>query len=354
VGFWACRHAAAVCGARAEPLTAGSRVEIVAVLVTGVAGFLGSHLAERLLADGERVIGLDNFDPFYDPARKLRHLEHALSCRAFTLVRADVRDPAGLARLPDDIEAVVHLAARPGVRGSTRDPLGYLDVNVRGTVSVLEFARRRRVRAFVFASSSAVYGPGSRLPFRETDVGDAPRSPYGVTKRSGEIFCQTYRHLYEIPVAIVRLFSVYGPRVRPDLAFWRFALALAERRPVPVYGDGTVRRDFTFVDDAIDGLVAALAYARAHPDACATVNVGRGEPVAVLDLVRALAGALGVRPRIAWRRGDPADLPATWADLSTARRVLGYGPRVSLAEGVDRFLAWFESEQRPAGARRRA
>jgi UDP-glucuronate 4-epimerase len=310
------------------------------VLVTGAAGFIGSTLADRLLAQGRRVVGLDNFDPFYPEAWKHRNLERALRAPGFRLERVDIRDAAGLARVfaVEGIEAVVHLAALAGVRPSLERPADYADVNVLGTARVLDAAVRGGAAHVVFASSSSVYGERSDGPFRESDRVDRPISPYAATKRAGELLAHPFHHLHGLSVTCARIFTAYGPRQRPDLAVRKFAERMLSGEPVPVYGDGSALRDFTFVDDLVDGLVAALD----RPLGFALLNLGAGRTVSVAQVVATLEGALGVRARIERHPRQPGDVSRTWADISEARRALGYDPRTPFEEGVARFAAWLK------------
>src|SRR5260221_4818361 len=261
-----------------------------AILVTGGAGFIGSHLTDRLLADGREVVVLDNFDPFYDASEKLRNLEKASGSPGYRLVRGDIRDPASVeaafTALP--VEAVVHLAARAGVRPSIEDPVAYASVNLDGTVRLLEACRRRDVRRFVFGSSSSVYGNNLKVPFSEDDPVDHPISPYAATKRGGELLAHTYHHVFGMKVACLRFFTVFGPRQRPDLAIRKFAALMAADRALPVFGDGTSGRDYTFVDDAVDGIVRALDRATGFH----TWNLGGSQPVALNDVIAKLARGL--------------------------------------------------------------
>jgi UDP-glucuronate 4-epimerase len=310
------------------------------VLVTGAAGFIGSTLADRLLAEGRRVVGLDNFDPFYPEAEKRRNLAGALPHPAFRLERADIRDASALARIfaAERIEAVVHLAALAGVRPSLERPGDYSDVNVLGTTRVLDAAVRGRAGHVVFASSSSVYGERSDGPFRETDRVERPISPYAATKRAGELLAHPFHHLHGLSVTCARIFTAYGPRQRPDLAVRKFAERMLAGEPVPIYGDGSAQRDFTFVEDLVDGLVAALD----RPLGFALLNFGAGRTVSVDQVVACLEGALGVRARIERHPRQPGDVSRTWADISEARRALGYDPRTPFAEGVTRFAAWLK------------
>ena len=311
------------------------------VLVTGGAGFIGAHLTRRLLGRGDRVTVLDDFNDFYDPARKRANVAPFLERQDYRLVEGDIRDQAlvdGLFR--QGFDAVVHLAARAGVRPSLREPILYEDVNCIGTLRLLEAARREGPEVFVFGSSSSVYGINRKVPFAEEDEVNQPISPYATTKRAGELLCYNYHHLYGLKISCLRFFTVYGPAQRPEMAIHKFTDLLARGRAVPMYGDGTTRRDYTYVDDILDGLVAALDLA---PD-FEIVNLGGAETTALADLVRWIAEELGVEPRIERLPEQPGDVPITFADVAKAGRLLGYAPRVPIREGLRRFVEWYRNE----------
>ena len=255
------------------------------IVITGAAGFIGSHLTERLLADGCTVVGVDSFDRFYDPAVKRRNIAGPLSNPHFQLVEADIRDASAMEEaIGDDTDVIVHLAARAGVRPSIAEPGLYADVNINGTVGLLEIARQRNIPRFIFASSSSVYGNNEKVPFSEEDNVDFPISPYAATKKAGELICHTYHHLYGTAITCLRFFTVYGPRQRPDLAIHKFARLIEAGTPIPVYGDGTMMRDFTYIDDIIAGVVAAI-------DRCTDYeiyNLGESQPISVKDLIAEL------------------------------------------------------------------
>lgn len=335
------------------PFRAGIRPQ--RILVTGAAGFIGSHLTERLLSAGHEVVGLDNFNDFYDPAIKEENLRVARGDGRFTEVRGDIRDPEIYAALPDDIDTVVHLAAMAGVRPSIEDPLHYQDVNLRGTTLLLEFMRSRGVPRLLFGSSSSVYGDAAPVPFSESDAADLPISPYAATKRAGELLVHTGRHLWGIDAVCLRFFTVYGPRQRPDLAIHKFARLLSEAREIPMYGDGTSERDYTFIDDILDGVEGALRYVTDHPGTYEVVNLGGARTVKLATMIDLLASSMGVRARIARVDDQPGDVRQTFADVSKAERLLGYRPHVSFEEGLRHFVAWFDAEHtasRPVAQRR--
>ncbi len=316
------------------------------VLVTGAAGFIGSILVERLLEEGYRVWGLDNFDSFYSRRIKEANLEVVQEHPAFRFAEGDLRDPAFLSEVFSDaaVDAVVHLAARAGVRPSIEMPEEYFDCNVMGTVRLLETMRRFAVSALVFASSSSVYGArdGDSRPFTEDDPVDRPVSPYAATKRACELICHTYWHLHDIHCHCLRLFTVYGPRQRPDLAIHKFARAILLGEPVPMYGDGSAERDYTYVEDTVDGICRSLEHVRSSANGGFEIlNLGANRTVKLRELIDILAEAMNASPNIRHLPPQPGDVPRTWADISRAHDLLGYQPRVSIEEGLRRFVAWF-------------
>lgn len=318
------------------------------LLVTGGAGFIGSHLTRRLLGRGDRVTVLDDFNDFYDPAKKRKNAAEFAANDAWRLVEGDIRDEALVDRLFAEpaadrgpFDAVIHLAARAGVRPSLKEPILYEDVNCIGTLRLLEAARHHGPKTFVFGSSSSVYGINEKVPFAETDPVDLPISPYATTKRTGELLCFNYAHLYGLRCSCLRFFTVYGPAQRPEMAIHKFTDLLAHGKPVPLYGDGTTRRDYTYVDDIVDGIVAALDLAP-HFE---ILNLGGAETTALVDLVHMIAGELAVEPRIDYLPEQPGDVPITYADVGKARRILGYSPRVPIREGLKRFVSWYKQQQ---------
>jgi UDP-glucuronate 4-epimerase len=308
------------------------------VLVTGAAGFIGSTLVDRLLAEGREVVGYDSFDPFYPEEQKRRNLAAALRSASFHLERGDVRDAAVVDRLfaAGGFQAVVHLAALAGVRPSLERPAVYADVNVHGTAVLLQAAAAQGVPHFVFASSSSVYGEREDGPFRESDPVERPISPYAATKRAGELVAHTFHHAHGLSVTCARIFTAYGPRQRPDLAIRKFAERMRRGEKVPIYGDGHSLRDFTFVDDLVDGLVRALD----RDLGFAILNLGAGRQVSVLEVVKLLEQELSLTAEIEWLPAQMGDVRRTWADIGAARQALGYAPRTSFEEGIGRFAEW--------------
>ena len=321
--------------------TAGSNPvgDDAAVLITGGAGFIGSHLAERLLDAGRRVVVLDNFDSFYDPSIKRRNVEPAVAHKAYRLVEGDIRDGETLESLfgSEPIATVVHLAARAGVRPSIADPVLYSSVNLDGTTRLLEACRRNEVSRFIFGSSSSVYGNNSRVPFSESDAVDHPISPYAATKKAGEVLCHVYHQLYGMDVACLRFFTVYGPRQRPEMAIHKFATALAEGREIEQYGDGSSARDYTYISDIVSGIVRAMERISGY----AVWNLGGSRTITLSDLVREIAQRLGVEARVRQLPQQPGDVDRTWADVTLAQRELDWSPRIDIQRGLDLFLEWF-------------
>lgn len=309
--------------------------------MTGAAGFIGSHLAEALVARGDRVIGIDNFDPYYDPEIKRRNLAGLLADERFTLIEGDINDPQALAAaFAEEIDGVIHLAARAGVRPSIAHPLDYARTNVEGTVSVLEAARRHGVSRFIFGSSSSVYGAANEVPFSEDQRIDRPISPYAATKVAGEALCHTWHHLYDLPVVMLRFFTVYGPRQRPDLAINKFVRLLDAGEPIPQFGDGSSFRDYTFVADIVRGIIAAYD---SDLD-CEIINLGGSTPVRLDELIAAIGAAVGVEPVVEILPDQPGDVPGTYASVEKAKRLLGWEPQVPLVEGLRAFVAWYREQ----------
>jgi len=311
------------------------------ILVTGAAGFIGSHLVERLLSQGRNVVGVDNFDDFYDPQVKRRNISACLTDDNFKLIEADIRDAAAMDKtIGTNIEIVVHLAARAGVRPSIEQPWLYTDVNINGTVVLLEAARRKGVRKFIFGSSSSVYGNNEKVPFSENDEVDSPISPYAATKRAGELLCYTYHHLYDMDITCLRFFTVYGPRQRPDLAIHKFARLIEDGKPIPVYGDGTMMRDFTYIDDVINGTIAAIEKCNGFN----IYNLGESRPISVNDLISQIEKALGKKAQRQYVPAPPGDVRRTFADVSKAVRELGYNPSTPIEAGLAKFVTWLREQ----------
>ncbi len=309
------------------------------VLVTGAAGFIGSHLTERLLANQVAVICLDNFNDFYDPEIKRENIRVFLEDPRFTLREGDIRDQSLVEKIFVDHrpDAVIHLAAMAGVRPSIKDPLLYNDVNVNGTCVLLEAVRKYPVSNFIFGSSSSVYGARDTVPFSEKEDVTRPISPYAATKVAGEILCYTYHHLFNIPVTCLRFFTVYGPRQRPEMAIHLFARLIRDGETVPIFGDGSSRRDYTYIGDIVDGVIRSLE----RPFGYEIINLGESSTVPLKELVTLLEEGLGKKAKLKMLPDQPGDVPVTFADVSRARELLGYEPSISIEKGIKKFVEWF-------------
>lgn len=324
---------------------AANAIKMKDILVTGGAGFIGSHLVDRLIADGgASVTVVDDFNDFYDPRIKRANIASHLERDDFELVEADIADSRAMNDLfaRAGFDCVVHLAARAGVRPSVEDPLAYEESNVRGTFTLLEAARRNGVPKFIFGSSSSVYGLNSKVPFAEEDPIANPISPYAATKIAAEAACRVYSHLYELRVVCLRFFTVYGARQRPDLAIHKFARLISQGQPIPIFGDGTTRRDYTYIDDIISGVRAAMQYDQSQFE---VINLGESQTVELRRLVELLERALGKRAIIDHQPLQPGDVPLTYADVGKARRLLGYEPQTNIEAGIDRFVDWFKKQK---------
>jgi len=348
------------------------------ILVTGAAGFIGSHLCKRLIQEGHHVIALDNFNDFYDPEIKKRNISSLLDTPNFTLIPGDIlnielldaifsSDQEKISRLSLSLEglvhlnhnppatdhpppttslqatdhppqAIIHLAAMAGVRPSLVSPTKYVDVDIKGTVNLLEMARKHEVDKFIFGSSSSVYGINEKIPFSEDDVTDLQISPYATAKKAAEQYCKTYNHLYGVPTAALRFFTVYGPRQRPEMAIHKFARLMKNGERIPMYGDGTSARDYTYVDDIVDGITAAL-----HADYDFEIfNLGNSETIQLRDLIELIGKKMNIDLQIDKQPQQPGDVPITHADITKAENLLGYNPQISIQEGIEKFVRWFK------------
>ena len=312
------------------------------VLLTGAAGFIGSHVAEGLVARGDEVVGLDNFDAFYPRAIKEANVAALRRGPRFRLVEGDIRDATAVAALVTPETVVVHLAARAGVRPSLEEPALYASVNIEGTAVLLEAARRAGARRVVFGSSSSVYGDTAPVPFSEDWPALLPISPYAATKRAGELLCATFAQLYDLRIIALRFFTVYGPRQRPDLAIHKFTRLIAAGQPVPFYGDGSSERDYTYIDDIVGGVIAAVDWTRGPQGALEIVNLGESRTTRLDALVALIARAVGKEARLERLPAQPGDVRRTCADVRKAARVLGYRPTTAVEDGIPRFVRWFE------------
>ncbi len=315
------------------------------ILITGGAGFIGSHLVDNLLATGEcRITVVDDFNDFYDPAIKSENVSLHLENANYHLFRIDIRDKPALETVfaSTRFDCMVHLAARAGVRPSLEQPLLYAETNIRGTMNLLELAREHGIKQFVFGSSSSVYGINAKVPFSEDDSIRQPISPYAATKAAGELLCHTYSHLYGIRCVCLRFFTVYGPRQRPDLAIHKFARLITEGKPLPVFGDGTTRRDYTYIDDVIAGVRAAIDYEASDYE---VINLGESRTVELRELISLLEKTLGTEAKIDRQPLQPGDVPQTFADITKARQLLDYNPQTQVEEGLKKFVEWFRHER---------
>ena len=315
------------------------------ILVTGGAGFIGSHLVDRLLSEGYgHVSVVDDFNDFYDPLIKRANVSRHEKDSNYRLFEADIRDKAALRNIftGNRVDCIVHLAARAGVRPSLAQPLLYAETNINGTLNLLELARDQGIKQFVFGSSSSVYGINAKVPFSEDDPIRQPISPYAATKGAAELLCHTYTHLYGIRSVCLRFFTVYGPRQRPDLAIHKFARLISDGKPIPVFGDGTTRRDYTFIDDIIAGVRAAIDYDKSDYE---VINLGESRTVELRELISLLEKELGAIAQIDQQPLQPGDVPQTFADITKARRLLGYNPQTQIEDGIRRFVEWFRGKE---------
>jgi len=308
------------------------------ILVTGGAGFIGSHLVEKLLAVGHEVVVLDDFNDFYDP--RIKHANIAGFAKDVSVCHVDLRESDSVRAVfhREKVDAIAHLAARAGVRPSIQQPRLYYDTNVVGTLHLLEAARVTGVQRFIFASSSSVYGASKAVPFSEDQHLIQTLSPYGATKVAGEFLCSTYSHLYQMRVVALRYFTVYGPRQRPDLAIHQFTRRIYAGQPIDQFGDGSTRRDYTYIDDIIQGTMAALNYSGSLYD---VFNLGESQTIKLKDLISAVEHALGKQAKIRQLPEQAGDMPLTYADISKARKLLRYNPTTKLSEGLPKFIDWF-------------
>ena len=312
------------------------------ILITGAAGFIGSHLSERLLGRGDIVLGLDNFDPFYPRKQKEANLLPSRAQDSFQFAEVDIRDATELQKSVRSFspDAVVHIAAKAGVRPSILNPEEYVSVNVGGTLNLLRACEGMKLKHFIFASSSSVYGNAAKPPFQEDDVTSLPESPYAATKKAGELLCHTYHKLSGMPMTCLRFFTVIGPRQRPDLAIHKFVDCIENGKPLPFYGDGTAARDYTFIGDTVKGISRALD----HPAGYAIFNLGRNEPVTLSELVMTIERVLNKKAILDRQPDQQGDVRVTCADITRAQQAFGYSPNVSLEEGVRQFVEWWHTQ----------
>jgi UDP-glucuronate 4-epimerase len=315
------------------------------ILLTGGAGFIGSHVAEELIRRGAELSIVDNLDDFYALSRKRLNLREIETTGPYEFLEADVRDMDALRKVAERVRPgiVIHLAARAGVRPSIEQPALYESVNVAGTVNLLEIAREFEVQRLIFGSSSSVYGVTNNVPFCEDDLQTRPISPYAATKLAAELMCYTYTHLYGLTAICLRFFTVYGPRQRPDLAIHKFTALIEAGKPIPVYGDGSMGRDYTYVDDIVSGVVASLEYTPQAKLPFEVFNLGNSHPVRLSELIAQLEAATGKKAQQERLPDQPGDVPITWANIDKAKRLLGYSPKTSMEQGLRNFVAWYRS-----------
>jgi UDP-glucuronate 4-epimerase len=330
-------------------------ISLKSIMVTGGAGFIGSHLCEALLCRGRKVINIDSFNDYYDPKIKsmnVRETEKLMSSMglpqdSYLVYKGDIRDMIFLNKVfeDNDIDSVIHLAAYAGVRPSIQNPVLYTTVNINGTVNILECLKKYGIKKYIFASSSSVYGNNKKVPFSEDDIVDYPISIYAATKKAGELICHAYYSLYGINTACLRFFTVYGPRQRPDLAIHKFTKLMLEGKTIPFYGDGTTMRDYTYIDDIIDGILKALDWVGGREKRYGVFNFGRSDTVSLAEMLRALENALGLKAELEVLPLQPGDVDRTFADISKSKSVLGYEPHITFADGIARFVEWYKKRE---------
>jgi UDP-glucuronate 4-epimerase len=314
------------------------------ILVTGGAGFIGSHLCERLIARSNRVVCVDNFDLFYSPEVKRKNIENVLKDNHFQLEECDIRNKDNLKKIFDihRIDSIIHMAARAGVRPSISEPLIYQDVNIRGTLNLLELSKEYNIKNYIFASSSSVYGDCIHVPFKEDNALAHPISPYAASKQAGELFCYTYHHLYHIPITCLRFFTVYGPRQRPDMAIHKFTRLIDMGEEIQIYSDGSSKRDYTYISDVIDGIVSALD----NQFGFEIINLGNSKTIALKELVSLIENNLGKKAKTREIPAQPGDVFITYADISKAKSLLNYNPKVNINEGIRSFVQWYRNDKK--------
>jgi UDP-glucuronate 4-epimerase len=312
------------------------------IFLTGGAGFIGSHLCDSLLKQGHSVTCFDNFDPFYDRKIKESNLSFSIKQPNFQLIEGDIRDVKLLSKIfsETDFDLIIHLAAKAGVRPSVENPQEYFDVNINGTINLLEQGKNHGIKKMIFASSSSIYGNNEKVPFSETDFVDHPISPYAASKKSGELLCYTYHSLYDMDISCLRFFTVYGPRQRPDLAIHKFTKLILDNKPVPVYGDGSFKRDFTYVNDTVSGINNAIS----KLDGFNVYNFGNSRTISVLEMIKEIEKALDKKAIIDFKPIQPGDVRLTYADISKSENEIGYNPQFDFKTGIANFVKWLKDK----------
>jgi UDP-glucuronate 4-epimerase len=313
------------------------------ILITGAAGFIGSSLATKLLANGYKIVGIDNFDNFYDPKIKKQNINELLNNKNFVFYEIDIRDASKLSSIKENVDIIVHLAAKAGVLPSINSPQEYISVNINGTRNILDFMRLKDIKKMVFASSSSVYGNNEKVPFAESDNVDYPISPYAFTKKTCELMNYTYHHLYQLDIINLRFFTVYGPKQRPDLAIHKFVKLIMSEKPIEMYGDGSSARDYTYIDDIVDGIERAIEYVLKKSNLFEIINIGNNNPVTIKDLISTIYNIMGKIPNIKKIPAQPGDVNITYADITKAKRILDYKPSTELSMGLKKFIDWRSS-----------
>lgn len=316
-------------------------------LVTGCAGFIGSYVTEALLAQGKTVVGIDNFCDFYNPQIKRQNIANALQNKHFVLKKTDIRNKENLQQIFKEYrpKLVIHLAAMAGVRPSIEQPELYNEVNITGTLNILEAMKAFEVNKLVFASSSSVYGNNKKVPFAETDNVDKAISPYASTKKAAEVIAHTYHYLYGIDMMLLRFFTVYGERQRPDLAIHKFTKMISEGKPIPFYGDGTSRRDYTYIEDIVNGVLMSLNYVENHENIYEILNIGESRTISLKEMVETIEKALNKKAIIDQQPMQPGDVTQTYADITKAKQLIGYEPKTDFEEGIAHFVAWYQNKK---------
>lgn len=315
-------------------------------LITGGAGFIGSSLSERLIKEGNRVVAIDNFCDFYNPTIKENNVKELIKNSNFKLYRNDIRDREAVKKIfeENNIDIVMHLAAMAGVRLSIENPVLYQEVNCMGTQNILEEMKAHNVKNLVMASSSSVYGNCKEVPFKENMIVDFAISPYAATKKANEVMTHVYHKLFDMNVIMLRFFTVYGPKQRPDLAINKFTRLMLEDKEIPMFGDGTTSRDYTYIDDIVDGIIRSCNYVENNNDVYEILNLGNSSPVSLKEMINIIGQVIGVEPKIKQLPMQPGDVDRTFADISKAKELIGYNPKTSFKEGIENFVEWYKTQ----------